>query len=358
MKAIFSFLMICNVLVCSAQEVAATKMVNKFNVTQNVEWTNVDGISLTMDIYTPSTGKKDYPVYVIFHGGGWLINNETIMDQMSQYIVEHADYVVCNVNYRLLPTNGNTTTMNQIIEDAMGAVLWIKENINKYKGNPKQVAVSGDSAGGHLSAMIANAGQNLESDGFKGATLGFNPSYLPSDQTAEDIARRKGLDVQAVVLNYPATNIYRSCLGTGDGTDGFETAANFFWQISQAQPRGIFGNEINVRLNPGYYKAVSPLYTIPKTKERKLPPHFCAVGTKDNLTTPILVKEYADALKAAGHTVEYWEYEGRPHAYLDSGSNQYLGTSFEKDAPIAIDRIILFLDSVFKPAAKIKRPRH
>lgn len=135
------------------QEAAKTTL-NKFDVVQNVEWAKPEGISLTMDIYTPSTGKKNYPVYVIFHGGGWLINNETIMDQMSQYIVEHADYVVCNVNYRLLPENNNTTTMNQIVEDVMGAVVWIRENIAKHKGNPQQIAVSGDSAGGDRKSVV------------------------------------------------------------------------------------------------------------------------------------------------------------------------------------------------------------
>jgi acetyl esterase len=335
-----------------AQESKTSPALNSFDVIQNVEWAKPDGIALTMDIYTPKTGRKNYPVYVIFHGGGWLINNETIMDQMSQYIVEHSEYVVCNVNYRLLPQNQNKTTMNQIIEDVMGAVLYIKDNISRYKGNPNQIAVSGDSAGGHLSAMIVNAGDKLESDGFAGPTLGFKPTYLPPGKTAEDVAKNEGLMVQAAVLNYPATDIYKACLGKGDGTDGFETSGNFFWQMGQASPRGIFGNDKNVKDNPEYYKAVSPIYNIPQAGLKKLPPTLCAVGSKDNLTTPALVKEYADALAAAGQPVEYWVYEGRPHAYLDSGANQYLGTSFEKDGPEAIDRIIMFLNSVFKSSTK------
>ena len=315
---------------------------NKYTVVQNVEWANAKGFSLTMDIYTPETGKTNYPVYIIFHGGGWLINNETIMDQMSQYMVEHSEYVVCNVNYRLLPSNGNTTTMNEIVEDVFGAVLWIKENISKYKGNPNALAVSGDSAGGHLAAMIVNAGHRLESDGYGGPSLGFNPTYLPKGKTAEDIAKSNGLAVQAAVLNYPGVDIYQACLG------GFETGNNFFWSMAQASPRGIFGQAFNAKDNPEHYKMVSPIYNIAAAKDRKYPPHLCAVGSNDNLTTPASVKAYADALQKAGQPVEYWVHEGRPHAYLDSGSNQFLGITFEKDAPPAIDRIIQFLDSVFK----------
>jgi acetyl esterase len=329
-------------------EFSLAQPLNKFTKIENIEWAKPEGFSLTMDIYTPDTGKSNYPVLIIFHGGGWLINNETIMDQMSRYIVEHSGYVVCNVNYRLLPTSNNTTTLNQMVEDVFGAVLWIKDHIVTYKGDPQKIAVSGDSAGGHLAAMVVTSGHRLESDGFNGNTLGFTPSYLPKGKTAEDVARNNGLTVQAAVLNYPATDIYGTCLGpSGDGMNGFESSSNFFWNIGQATPRGIFGEKINVKNNPEPYKACSPLYNIPNVKERKLPPQFCAVGTKDNLTTPSLVKEYVTALQQAAQPVEYWEHEGRPHAYLDSGSNQYLGISFEKDAPIAIDRIIEFLDKVF-----------
>lgn len=315
---------------------------NKFSVAQDIVWATPAGVKLTMDIYTPDTGKKNYPVYVIYHGGGWLINNETIMDQMSRYIVEHGEYVVCNVNYRLLTASNNTTHMNQIIEDALGAVAWIKENINQYKGNPKKIAVSGDSAGGHLAAMVANSTEKLDSDGFAG-TPGFTPTYLPKGKTPEQLARSKALDVQAVVLNYPAVDIYQACLGN------FESDANVFWNFGQAKARGIFGDKVNVKDHAHLYKVVSPMYTIPDVKKRKLPPTLCAVGSKDNLTTPEQVKGYADALAKAGHPVEYWVHQGRPHAYLDSGSNEFLGINFEKDAPIAIDRIILFLDSVFYP---------
>lgn len=343
MKKILLGLFLGMVISLSAQTPDAP-VLNKYVFKDNVPWASPAGVALTMDIYTPDTGKKNYPVYVIFHGGGWLINNETIMDEMSRYIVQHGEYVVCNVNYRLLTANGNTTNMNQIIEDVMGAVLWIKENIRSHGGDPNRIAVSGDSAGGHLSAMIANASDKLESDGFAGPTLGFNPSYLPKGKTAEQVEKENGLAVQAVVLNYPAVDIYAACTPINGG--GFETSSNMFWQFGQATARGIFGKDISVSTNPDYYKAVSPSYTIPN--DRKLPPHLVCVGSKDNLTTPESVKGYAEALEKSGNSVEYWVHEGRPHAYLDSGKNDFLGTAFQKDAPAAINRIIVFLDQTLQ----------
>jgi acetyl esterase len=271
-----------------------------------------------------------------------LINNKSIMYQSAEYLATKGEYVVCNVNYRLLGDLNNTVTMNEIIEDAFGAVLWIKENISTYKGNAAKIIVTGDSAGGHLAAMTTTQGHNLESDGFNGATLGFTPTYLPTGKTAEQVAQANGLSVQAAMLSYGVFDVYGSSL------TGLEQASNFFWSLGNAKPRGIFGATINVNDNPNYYKQVSPFYTIPKASERSLPPMLFTVGSQDNLTTPSSIEAYIAKLKQAGHTnIEYWIHEGRPHAFLDAGSNAGLGISFDKDAIPALDKMLVFLNKIF-----------
>lgn len=325
--------------------VAAT---HEFEVEKDIEWAKPKDFSLTMDIYIPKTGRDSYPVLVIFHGGGWLINNKSIMNQMSEYVAGHAEYVVCNVNYRLLVDNENTTMMNEIIEDAMGAVLWIKENIAEYGGNPKKIAVTGDSAGGHLAAMVMVAGGKLSSTGFEEKPLGFRPTYIPEGKTTVDITAVDGLEVQAVVLSYPAIDIYKICKGSkGDGYDGLESPSNMFWELAKSEAKNIFGKDINVEDNPECYKICSANYDIPTAESNNLPPVFCHVGTKDDLITPELLKPYLEQLKKAGYKVDYWEHKDRPHAYLDSGSNEYLKTSFEKDAIEPLEKIIEFLNGVF-----------
>ena len=69
------------------------------------------------------------------------------------------------------------------------------------------------------------------------------------------------------------------------------------------------------------------------------------VGTKDRLLTA--AQQYVKALKGAGQSVEYWESEGRPHGFLDRGSNPKAGTSFVKDGAPAVDRMIAFLNKSF-----------
>lgn len=61
----------------------------------------------------------------------------------------------------------------------MGAVLWIKNNIHRYGGDATKVAVTGDSAGGHLAAVVTLAGRNLDTNGFSKTPLGFQ-DHLPS----------------------------------------------------------------------------------------------------------------------------------------------------------------------------------
>lgn len=302
-----------------------------------IQFAAPDNFPLTMDIYVPQTGKKSYPVLVIYHGGGWLINSNSIMNSMAETIARDGEFVVANVNYRLLVDQHNSVKMNQIVEDVFGGLLWVKDHIAEYQGDAKRIAVTGDSAGGHLASMILTRGRQLESDGFAGATLGFKPSYLPAGKTAEQIAKEDGLKVQAAVISYGAFDIYASAQG------GFETASNMFWMFAKSMPRGLFGKKINVKNHPDYYKAVSPIYFVPNAKDYKLPPQFVHVGSEDNTTPPASAEHYVQLLKEGGQTVEYKVYPGKKHAYLDSGCNAALGSCFDKDAVGPIADIIQFL---------------
>jgi acetyl esterase len=239
--------------------------------------------------------------------------------------------------------------MDEIVEDAFGAVLWIKENIVKYGGDPSRIAVTGDSAGGHLASMVITMGEKLSNTGFDSAPLGFLPSYLPEGKSAEEIVQSDGLEVQAAVISYGAFDIFHA---VKDGN--LEKPANFFWMMAGNTARPIFGSvdnkdSITVESHPDHYKMVSPIYNLEHADDKVYPPQFFHVGSNDITTSPESIKAYVDLLKTKGQSVEYWVHEGRPHAYLDSGTNPYLGITFEKDAPPAIDKIIMFLDSVFYP---------
>lgn len=329
---IFVFIGLCSALVNAGG----------ITVHKAIQFAAPDNFPLTLDIYVPQTGKKTYPVLVIYHGGGWLVNNNSIMNDMASTIARDGEIVVANMNYRLLGDQNNTVTMNQIIEDAFGGLLWVKDHIAEYQGDPKRVAITGDSAGGHLTTMILTRGRQLESDGFAGPSLGFKPSYLPAGKTAEHVAQEDGLKVQAAVVSYGAFDLYTTAQGD------FETPKNKFWKFANAEARGIFGNNIHVKDNPDYYKAVSPIYFIPSAREYKLPPQFVHVGSLDKSTPPSSAQHYVDLLKAGKQPVEYKVYPGKNHAFLDNGCN-WAGSCFEKDARWPIEDIIRFLNKTLKP---------
>ncbi|MBT4592135.1 MAG: alpha/beta hydrolase [Porticoccaceae bacterium] len=314
---------------------------DKYTVAKDVLWASPDEFDLTMDIYTPTSGKEAYPVLLIFHGGGWLINHKGIMTQASKYLASNSEYVICNVDYRLLVDEQNTVTIDQIVEDVFGSVLWVQEHISHYDGDVNNIAVTGDSAGGHLAAMIVNSGHLLGSDGYSEQSLRFTPSYLPTGMTAEQVDEQGGISVQAAILSYGAYDIYAS------GLEGVESWKNPFWLMAGSLARGLFGDKFNATDNPSLYKGVSPSYLIPQASERQLPAQLLTAGSEDKLISPASVRTYMAKLQNAGHDVQYWEHDGRGHAFLDSGSNSLMGQSFEKDAPLALDVMIKFLDGVF-----------
>lgn len=309
---------------------------SRYEVAPGIIWASPNGHDLTLDIYTPTAGTGPYPVIVLFHGGGWLINDQSIMTQSAQYLASNSRYVICNVNYRLLVDQDNTVSLTDIVNDAFGSVLWIKEFIDHYQGDSTRLIMTGDSAGAHLAAMMVYLGSQIDDPSRFGGQVWFAPSY-----PAASIEDHEPLDVQAAVLHYGVFDVYQFA------KDGFERWFNPFWLMNAALGRGLFGGDFNVQEDAELYRSVSPIHSIPSRSDRALPPQLVTVGSEDPVVTPAAVKRYVQALRKAGQPVEYWEYEGQSHAYLDSGSSLLLGSSFEADAPKALDNMITFLDKIF-----------
>lgn len=306
--------------------------------TSDIVWSIPKGFKLTLDVYTPKTGKKNYPVIIVFHGGGWLIHGKESMSSASEYLASTGEYVVCNVNCRKLGDLGNSVKMNEIIEDAMGAVLWVKENISKYEGDPDQVVLTGDSAGAHMIASVILMKNRLGQNGFDGVHFEYKPTYIPPGKSLEIIKTENLLEVQAALFSYGIFDLL------GAPMNRFETYMNPFWTLAKLKPRGIFGDAINAKAQPNYYKAVSPLHAVEEWKGKKLPPMFFAVGSRDLLTTPKSIQVFMNQLKRAGHTkIDFWVHKGRTHGYLDSEPNFLLGNEFKEDGVPALDRMLLFL---------------
>lgn len=132
-----------------------------------------------LDIYYP-TDKKGFSTVVWFHGGG--------LEGGGKYIPQefvNQGFAVVAVNYRLSPRAKNPA----YIEDAAAAVAWTLKHIADYGGRADRVFVSGHSAGGYLTAILAMDKSYLT---HYGADADSIAAYLPvSGQTVTHFTIRK-----------------------------------------------------------------------------------------------------------------------------------------------------------------------
>jgi acetyl esterase len=111
----------------------------------------VAGGNIHLRIYTPKTGKAPFPVIVYYHGGGFVIANLDVYNASAQGLAEQVGAVVVSVAYRLAPEHKFPTAHN----DAFAAYRWTVQNAATIKGDPKKIAVVGESAGGNLAAAVS-----------------------------------------------------------------------------------------------------------------------------------------------------------------------------------------------------------
>ncbi len=95
-------------------------------------------------------------------------------------------------------------------------------------------------------------------------------------------------------------------------------------------------------------KAIAPMDHIPNIKERAVP-QLLLRGTMDPLIQDSGVRAYADALKAAGQTVEYVQVEGASHAFFDWKPDAGTKAAFAKYGVPYAARMKSFFDAVFYP---------
>lgn len=115
-----------------------------------------------LDLSTPDN-EKNFPTLIWFHGGGIARGNKHYPGG-----IDRKKIAVAAVNYRL---SGKDAECPDYIYDAAAAVAWVLKHIREYGGNPEMVYVSGHSAGGYLSAMVALAPKYLK-------TFGADPKQL------------------------------------------------------------------------------------------------------------------------------------------------------------------------------------
>jgi len=226
-------------------------------VHDNVLLREVAGWRLTADIAVPF-GVGPHPVLVYFHGGGWTMGSPKTHLRVGREFAA-AGYLTVNVDYRRAPKH----RFPAAFDDCLFATQWAVENATRYGGDPKRVAVGGDSAGGNLAAAVL-----------------------------AESTQKGGPKISVGVLIYGVFDYHKaiSALGT--------TSPSTQFYLLEDQYESLRGDH-----------RVSPLSGC-----TKFPPCYIGVGTKDPLLPESL--ELARKLKAIGIEHDLHVIEGAPHGFF------------------------------------------
>ena len=243
-------------------------------VIQDIVYAKPGVKALKYDIYAPK-GKDRLPCIIIIHGGGWSSNSEEVMR-------------------------------------VYGAVIHITENAAMYGGDSNNIFLTGDSAGGHLAASVANFVERLGDKGFNKIenTFQFAPTYMPKGKSIEEIKQKLAQSIKGVAPSY-----------------------------------GVFSMQMLSQRFADYpfLKEVAPINYIP---EGRAVPYFLLRGTEDQLIKNEEVESYAKALIKAGQRVEYLQVGGANHAFLDWKPDEETQETFSKYGKYCTKHMLLFFDNI------------
>ncbi len=118
---------------------------------ETVTFTEVDGVSLALDVYRPTTPTGELaPALLVVHGGSWKAGTKSDFPHWSRYFAEQG-FVVFDIEYRLEPA----PNCRLAVFDVQTALAWVYTNASAYGASPERIALLGRSAGGHLALMAA-----------------------------------------------------------------------------------------------------------------------------------------------------------------------------------------------------------
>ncbi|MET0499717.1 MAG: alpha/beta hydrolase fold domain-containing protein [Steroidobacteraceae bacterium] len=237
------------------------------------------------------------PVIVYFHGGGWVIADIKTYESSALALAEKAKAIVVSVEYRHAPE----FKFPAAHEDAFVAYQWVLKNAASFNGDPKRVAVAGESAGANLAA---------------------NVSIMARDQ-------KVALPIHQVLV-YPVA-------GSDMNTPSYKENAN-------AKPlnKAMMAWFVKQALTPE--DAKSPMINLVAANLAGLPPTTLITAQIDPLRSEGSL--LADKLSAAGVKTTYKNYDGVTHEFFGMGA-------VVKDAAAAQDAAAGDLRKAFTPAAKM-----
>lgn len=227
-----------------------------------------------LDIYQPEEPREGgYPVLLQVHGGAWIIGDKEQQGLPLMYHLAQRGWICVAINYRLSPA----ATFPDHLVDVKKAIAWIRQNIAQYGGNSDFFAITGGSAGGHLSSLAALTANKAE----------FQPGFESVDTS-----------VDAAVPFY----------GVYDFLDRH--------RILRSMNMEALGKSLTFKCTPQENLELWDSMSTESNVNADAPPFFVIQGTHDSLVWEETATAFVDALRAASNNpVAYAQVAGAQHAF-------------------------------------------
>ncbi|QEY64231.1 alpha/beta hydrolase [Metapseudomonas lalkuanensis] len=109
------------------------------------------GQSIPLTIVRPEGVKGDLPVFMFFHGGGWVLGDYPTHARLIRDLVVNSGAVAVYVGYTPSPEAKYPTAIDQ----AFAATQWVGEHGKEIEVDSSRLAVAGNSVGGNMAAVVA-----------------------------------------------------------------------------------------------------------------------------------------------------------------------------------------------------------
>jgi acetyl esterase/lipase len=234
--------------------------------------------SLNLDVITP-TQPNGLGVLVLV-SGGWKSGSPGSFGAWMAAPLLRRGYTVFAIYHVSQPK----ATVMDIIQDMHRSVRFVRHHAREYGVDPQRLGVTGGSAGGHLSLMLATRGG-------------------PGSPDAADDVERESSAVQAVAIFFPVTDLLhlgKSTENLGDGGPPKSFRRSFGPQATNLPVWKVIGREC------------SPIYFI----TTNLPPVLIYHGDADTLVPLEQSEWFSEKARQAGGTVKLVVHHGGKHGWL------------------------------------------
>ena len=256
-----------------------------FKRTEDVIYGRKFGTALTLDVIQPPKPNGLGIAFMV--SGGWFSSHEAINPGYYAPFLKRG-YTVFAVVHGSQPKFNVT----EIEPDIHRAIRFIRHNASKYGVDPDRLAISGGSAGGHLSLTMATQGAK-------------------GDPKAKDPVDRESSDVQCVACFFPPTD-FLNYSRPGEDAVGVgileKFKPGFGPRADTAEGRQQLGREI------------SPIYFV----HSNLPPILIIHGDADTLVPIYQARTFVKRCEEVGSMAKLIEREGKNHGWPEMGKDMEL----------------------------------